>query len=124
MGRSDEPRRGLRVSPGVVGGACCVGVFLGPLRVAGVPVPLGPALAITANVALVRAGTRVCGNRWGGAGSFMVWVLFVATFASPHHGSVLLPASAMGYAYLLSGAVSGAAALALGAGPARPADRA
>lgn len=88
------------------------GAFMVPLRAGGVPIPLGPAIAVVSNFVLVQAGVRLWGGWPGGAIIFGVWLLLSAEFGSTRHGSLILSNGPMSYVYLLGGTVSGAAALA------------
>ena len=95
------------------------GAFFVPLRLGGVPVPLGLLLAL-APVPLVLAGGRASGRRWGGAGPYLVWVLVVLRLAATRtEGDLVLPGGgttgALSLAFLGLGVVGGGCALGLAA---------
>ena len=87
------------------------GAFMVPLRAGGVPIPLGPAIAVVSNFFLVRAGVRVWGGWPGGMIVLSLWLLLSAEFGSARHGSLVLNSGPMSYVYLLGGTGAGAAAL-------------
>jgi hypothetical protein len=103
------------------------GAFFVPLRVGGVPVPVGLLLAL-APVPLVLAGRRTSGSRWGGAGPYLLWVAVVLRLAaSREEGDLVLPGSgtvgALSLAFLGVGVVAGGCALGLAASAPRRRDR-
>ena len=88
------------------------GAFLVPLRLGGVPVPLCVAIAVVGNVGLALAGTRIVGRRLGGLVPGLVWLLIAFTFGNQSpSGDTVIQASAMGYAFLVSGIIAATAAL-------------
>ena len=90
------------------------GAFLVPLRLGGIPVPLCVVIAVVGNVGLALAGTRIVGRRLGGLVPGLVWLSIAFTFGSQSPGGdTVIPASVMGYAYLVFGIIAATAALGL-----------
>ncbi len=100
------------------------GAFLVPLRLGGVPVPLCVVVAVVGNAGLGVAGTRIAGGRLGGLVPGLVWLLIAFTFGTQRPGGdTVIPASVMGYAFLVSGIIAAVAALGLGPTPGAPTRR-
>lgn len=93
------------------------GAFLVPVRGFGMPLPVGPLVAGAANLTLGVAARRVSGSRLGAGATGILWLLLALTLGSPHHGSLVVPGSPMGYAYLLVGAVGAVAGAVVGPSP-------
>ena len=98
------------------------GAFLVPLRVSGVPVPVGLALAL-ATVPLCRAGGAVLRSRAGAAGPMLVWAaVALALSMQRSEGDLVVTGGLLGLAFLALGLLG--AALTVGswrpAAPARP----
>lgn len=92
------------------------GAFLVPLRAFGLPLPLGPLLAIVANGGLGVAGSRILGRRLGAALPELLWLGVALTLGTQRpEGDVVIPGGGMGVAYLVAGTV--AAVIAIGASP-------
>lgn len=88
------------------------GAFLVPMRAFGVPLPVGPAVAVVANVTLGLAGTRVLRRRLGGLLPELIWLVVALIGGTRSTGEdLVLPDSAMGLAYLAAGAVAAVAVL-------------
>ena len=84
------------------------GAFLVPLRVGGVPVPLGLLLAL-ATVPLCRAGGRVLGHRGGAVGPALVWLGTASALSSQRReGDLVVIGGALGLGFLLLGALGAA----------------
>jgi len=72
----------------------------------GVPLPIGLAIALTAETALLVAGGAAVGSRWGAAIPALAWLLTVLVCSVPRpEGDLLVAANAAGYAFLLLGTV-------------------
>ena len=94
------------------------GAFLVPLRLGGFPVPLSVVIALVGNVGLALAGTRIVGHRLGGVVPGLVWLLIAFTFGTRSPGGdTVIPASLMGYAFLVFGIIAATAALGLRPSP-------
>ncbi|CAN5371391.1 hypothetical protein BH20ACT5_BH20ACT5_06800 [soil metagenome] len=97
-------------------------VFLLPLRIGSVPVPLSIALAVAGNIGLTQLAYRVTRSRLLAALPMLAWLVVVIGFAVPRpEGDVIVSGSPSNIAYLGLGVC--AAAYALGrvlATPARP----
>ena len=94
------------------------GAFLVPLRAFGIPLPVGPLIAIVANGALGVAGCRVLHRRLGGVLPELLWLAIALTLGTQRpEGDVVIPGGGMGLAYLVGGAV--AAVIAVSASPRR-----
>lgn len=84
------------------------GAFLVPLRVGGVPVPVGLVLAL-ATVPLCRAGGRVLGSRWGAAGPGVLWLaVAVALSGRRREGDLVVTGSLLGLGFLVLGMLGAA----------------
>ena len=93
------------------------GAFLVPVRVGGVPLPVGWVVAVVGNLVLGRAGGQLLG-RPGAAGPGLVWLAVALVFGSTRaEGDLVVPGTLPGLGFLLVGAV--AAAVAFGAAPRR-----
>lgn len=94
---------------------CAVwGAFLVPLRLFGVPVPLSVVVAVVGNAGLGWAAIRITGRRIGGVVPGLGWLLIALAFGTPRpEGDVVIPSSAMGYAFLGFGTVAATAVLGL-----------
>lgn len=104
------------------------GAFLVPLRIGGVPAPVGVALAL-ATVPLALAGGRLTGSRLGAAGPYVLWLLTTVALSSrrPEGDLVIVGGGSLGrlgLAFILVGMIGGGVAVALaGASPRRPGGR-
>lgn len=88
------------------------GAFFVPLRIAGVPVPVGLLLALT-NAPLCWAGAEVLGRRAGGVVPMLLWgVVAVMLATQRREGDLVVTNSLLGLGFLLLGLL--AAALAVG----------
>jgi len=87
------------------------GAFLVPLRVGGVPVPLGLPLAL-ATVPLCRAGGAVLGRRAGAVVPMVLWVAVALVLsAQRREGDLIVTGSALGLAFLTLGLLGAAFAV-------------
>jgi len=92
------------------------GAFLVPLRLGGVPVPLGVLLAL-ATLPLCRAGGWALGSRLGAALPGAVWLVVGATLGTRRsEGDLVVTGGALGLAFLVLGTLGAA----VGAGTWRP----
>lgn len=88
------------------------GAFFVPLRIGGVPVPVGLLLALT-NAPLCWAGAEVLGRRAGGVVPMLLWgVVAVMLATQRREGDLVVTNSLLGLGFLLLGLL--AAALAVG----------
>lgn len=95
------------------------GAFLVPLRVGGVPAPVGLVLAL-ATVPLGVAGGRVLGSRLGAALPGAVWLLVGVVLGSRRsEGDLVVTGGTLGLLFLLLGTLGAAVT----AGAWRPAHR-
>lgn len=95
------------------------GAFLVPLRIGGVAVPVGVAVAL-ANYPLCRAGAAALGRRAGAAVPMAVWAVLAVLLSSQRsEGDLVITGSLRGVAFLLAGLLSAAVAV----GSWRPAAR-
>lgn len=86
------------------------GAFLVPLRVLGVPVPLGLVLAL-ATVPLGVAGGRALGSRLGAVAPGVLWLLVAITLAGRRpEGDLVVTGGALGLLFLLLGTLGAAVA--------------
>ena len=93
---------GLAVVAGVLAGV--LGSFVHPFLVAGAPVGLLCALALSA--AVYAAAGLVVQARSGAAAAAAGWLLPVLLFSSPRpEGDLVVSGDALGYAWLLGGTV-------------------
>lgn len=85
------------------------GAFLVPFRVGGTPVPVSWAVAAVGNLAVGRAGGQLA----GAAGALVpggVWLLVVVVLSSQRtEGDLVVPGSAVGLGFLLTGVLASAA---------------
>lgn len=89
------------------------GAFLVPLRVGGVPVPVGLALAL-ATIPLCVAGGRVLDSRAGAAVPLALWAVVAVTLSSRRtEGDLVVTGGALGLAYLTLGLLGAAAVVGL-----------
>jgi hypothetical protein len=103
----------LRVVVGVglvpLGGAvAALGAVVHPATVdlLGVPLPVGLAIALTAEAALLLGGAAAVGSRWGAAVPAVAWLLVVFGLSVPRpEGDLIVAANPAGYAFLLLGAM-------------------
>ena len=93
--------------------ACVYGAFLVPLRIAGVPVPLGVALA-AATVPLGVAGGRLLGSRIGAVLPGLLWLIMALQLASlRREGDLVVLGNLRGIAFLGVGTVGALLAVGL-----------
>jgi hypothetical protein len=87
------------------------GAFFVPLRIAGVPVPVGLLLALT-NAPLCRAGAEVLGRRAGGVVPMLLWgVVAVMLATQRREGDLVVTNSLLGLGFLLLGLLAAAFAV-------------
>jgi Family of unknown function (DUF6113) len=76
------------------------------IRPLGLPLPVGLAVALASEAALLLAGGAALGNRWGTAIPALTWTLTVLMFTLPRpEGDLIVAANLLGYAFLLLGTV-------------------
>lgn len=123
MPRAPGAARVVRVAlavPAALAGAVAglLGSFLHPLTVARLPVGLLLALALTAAV-VVTAGLLL--GRPGSAAAALGWLAVVLVLASQRpEGDLVVPASGLGYTWLLGGTVLALGCVALPYRPSGP----
>ena len=115
--------RALLVLPAAAAGACAgvLGSFVHPLVLAGLPVGLAVAAALSAGV-FVTSGLLV--GRPGAAAAALGWLVAVLVLASRRpEGDLVVPGSVAGYVWLLGGTLlaGGCVALPYGRGDRRTA---
>ena len=87
------------------------GAFLVPLRLRGVAVPLGVAVALT-NYPLCRAGAAALGRRTGAAVPMALWAGIAVLLSSQRReGDLIITGSLRGLAFLLVGLLAAAVAV-------------
>ena len=87
------------------------GAFLVPLRLGGVAVPVGVALAL-ANYPLCRAGADALGRRVGGAAVLLLWAVVALQLSSERpEGDLVITGGLRGLAFLLVGLLTAAVAV-------------
>lgn len=87
------------------------GAFFVPLRIAGVPVPVGLLLALT-NAPLCRAGAEVLGRRAGGVVPMLLWGIVAVMLATQRReGDLVVTNSWLGLGFLLLGLLAAAVAV-------------
>jgi hypothetical protein len=92
----------LGVAVGVLGAF----VHAATVRPLGLPLPVGLAVALAAEAALLLAGCAALGNRWGAAIPAVTWTLTVLMLTLPRpEGDLIVAANLVGYAFLLLGTV-------------------
>lgn len=90
-----------------------IGAFLSlqSLHLAGLTVPVGPVLAVTANLLAGLWAVRITGNRSAAAAPALGWLLSVLLLSSSRgEGDVVITNSGEGVAFLLLGALAWVAA--------------
>ena len=98
------------------------GAFLVPFRVGGTLVPVSWVLAVVGNVALGRAGGRL-GGTTGAVVPGVVWLGFALVLSSQRsEGDLVVPGTAVGVGFLLTGAVASAVAFGSAVLRTRPGD--
>ena len=99
------------------------GAFLVPFRVGGTLVPVSVVVAVVGNVLVGRAASRLAGST-GALVTGGLWIAVTLVLSSRRaEGDVVVPGSAVGMAFLVTGAL--ASAVAYGAAVVRtPPDRA
>jgi hypothetical protein len=102
----------VHVAAGVAGAAVGVlGSFVHPLTWSGVPYGLLLGLALTA--VLIATAGMVTGSRSGAAVAAAGWLAAVGTLSVPRaEGDLIVPATTLGYCWLLGGILFAGAALA------------
>jgi hypothetical protein len=86
------------------------GSFLVPFRIGGTLVPVSLLLALLGNVAVGRAGGRLCGTT-GALVPGLLWLGVALTLSSRRaEGDIVVPGSPVGLLFLLTGAIGGAVA--------------
>jgi Family of unknown function (DUF6113) len=119
-----EPSRTPELGPGILAAYALVllltvlttvwGAFLVPLRVGTVPVPVSVVVAVVGNLALGIAGARVVGRWVGAVLPGLLWLALALVLGSKRsEGDLVVPAGAVGLAYLVLGAVAATAAVVL-----------
>ena len=94
------------------------GAFLVPLRVGGTLVPVSLVIAVVGNVLVGRAASRLAGSS-GALVTGGLWLALTLVLASRRaEGDVVVPGSAVGMGFLVTGAL--ASAIAYGAAVVRP----
>ncbi len=114
MTRASVPVTALSYALVLVLSVLCTvwGAFLVPLRLGGVITPLSLVFAL-ANAPLAYAGCRVLASRFGGLVPALVSLLLALRFgSSTSHGDLVIPGSAVGYAFLGIGFLASIAGLA------------
>jgi hypothetical protein len=102
---------------GVVAGG--LGSFVHPLRLAGLPLGLACALALSA-AAFVTGGMAV-GRRSGAAAAAVGWLVPVLVLSAPRpEGDLVVTGSALGYTWMVGGMLAAGLAIAWPYGPGPP----
>ncbi len=87
------------------------GAFLVPLRVGGVPVPVGVLIALT-NVPLCRVGGDLLERRAGAAGPLLLWAAVAFALSTQRReGDLVITGGARGLAFLVVGLLAASVAV-------------